>query len=76
MLRSELPAPIQEISSEPPFLSVCVKRLAPSGKLEQMVGLIQSANETPAPGITDVLARLHIRIRCPKEVTNDCLRTD
>lgn len=58
MLRSELPAPIQEISSEPSFLSICVKCLAPSGKLEQMVGLIQSANETATAGITDVLARL------------------
>lgn len=55
MLRSELPAPIQEISSEPSFLSICVKNLAPSGKLEQMVRLIQSANETAAIGNTDVL---------------------
>lgn len=76
MFRLELPAPIQEISSEPSFLSICAKCLAPSGKLGQMVRLIQPADGTAEAGITDVLTQLHIRTWRLKEVTNDCLRTD
>lgn len=60
MLRSGLPARIQKISSESSFLSICVKCGAPSGKLEQMDGLIKPANEAAAAevtGITDVLTR-------------------
>lgn len=58
MLRSGLPAQIQKISSESSFLSICVKCVAPSGKLEQMDVLIKPANETAAAevtGVTDVL---------------------
>lgn len=79
MLRSELPAQIQEISSESSFLSICVKFVAPSGKVEQMVRLINPANETAAAdvaGNTDVLTSLRIRTRRLNEVINGCLKTD
>lgn len=64
MLRSELPARIPKISLVSSFLSICVKCVAPGGKLEQMDGLIKPANETAAAevaGITDVLTRLGTR---------------
>lgn len=64
MLRSELPARIPKISLASSFLSICVKCVAPGGKLEQMDGLIKPANETAAAevaGITDVLSRLGTR---------------
>lgn len=66
MLRSELPAPIQRISLVSSFLSICVKCVAPGGKLEQMDGLIKPANERAAAevaGITDVLTSLGTRKR-------------
>lgn len=85
MFRLDLSAQTEgDFSPEPSFLSICFRYFPPTGKLEQMLKLIDLANEM---AVTEVIHTHHTNYTCAlhnkagrdgrKETgINDCSRTN